>query len=401
MPHPSSQAVTPRRSGRSTGSRYASQALSQLPRNVMRVAARHAPAITRQAAGFARNLLRRGMRRYQAKKTAGGLTRGTSAAVNPTDLQYRVININLAKSTKGKANKKQLKGMWTYQQSHSATVSQNAGLQSAGTMFNMMLPGQINTSTGSTYNVSQNYTALQSLNPYLTNTGSNLLPSVVKPATDKFFVKSIEVDLDITSYVACAQEIELYVSLCKKTSSGDPIGYWSTGLVDQGFTLGNIAVPVTVVGAAGVPTVTTPGVRYSDQVLAKDFWSTKHHCQIALQGGASEKIRIKIPWNKLVKMETVNNAGGVYLSGYTLVVWQVSKGQLAYDTAVALKVPIYSNVNWGWCAQVRYKMGPVAGDAGRLRSNYIATNMPVDATASNVRFADTYTNTAAQPAVVA
>lgn len=155
--------------------------------------------------GFAQNVLRHGMRAWKmrkqnkvppkTKKSIDHVEKVSLAAVNPTDLQFRHITVPCAKMK----HKNAIKGLWTYQQEHDGVIATGAGLQQTATLFMVNTVSQLATSTGAGYTSLQNFTALQQLNPYLTNTGSALWGSRVTPATDKFIIKSIEIDLDLTS----------------------------------------------------------------------------------------------------------------------------------------------------------------------------------------------------------
>lgn len=163
----------------------------------------------------------------------------------------------LNKAVKGKTA-----GKWKYSQSSETIIGVEAGVQRPHVINIIGSKSSLFTSSGVTYGIGQNHTALNELNPYLKITGSSLLTAGTKPSADKFIIKSVRSRMEITNTSATGVTVSVAWYLHKLSNTSNVVDQWEANLQDSNpTTLTSTAYPVPAAtdATAGFPTILIPG----------------------------------------------------------------------------------------------------------------------------------------------
>jgi len=310
----------------------------------------------------------------------------------PTESQCRKVVLSM-----GGSFPKRFKvdaGIWRYQQSHQGFADSKGGTQGVNSLFLLAAAKQVLTSTGVAYGTYENNTALQALNPYDKITGSSLHTTGFVPLNDKFFLRSIQLEIEFVNMTSINTEVELIAVKCISNPYGsDAITKWGMGLQNDG--LGQAVISPSTSPAAGTPRVTEPGIHYPG-TLAPKFFKTLFRQKVFISGGGNSRYEMSISANKLVDI-AVNKEllTGLFVPNQTIQFFIVQRGALGYDSVG--DVISYLPTRLGWNATVKYAMSSVSGNAGRLNCNYMADQMKENAVMSSFRVANTFNATGATP----
>jgi len=290
----------------------------------------------------------------------------------------------LNKKLKGKTA-----GLWKYSQSSETLINCDAGIQRPTVINILASKANLFTSTGATYGIGQNYTALNELNPYLKISGSSLLTAGTKPATDKFALKSVRAHMEITNTSATGCTVSVHWYLSKKAHTANCVDVWDTALDDANPTAmvrTTYPVPASTAATAGIPTILIPGQRpMSNRSFRSGFkkvWSS----DFQMAASAVENINVNFIYNKLIdqgKMEANAATNLTHLAGVTLSCVVIHRGQVIVDTTNEANRATYGSGQLAIVMHNEYTMCGVYGNAGRLDTSYTAVDIPYNTLISN------------------
>lgn len=282
------------------------------------------------------------------------------------------------------------KGRWHYSQNYSNLLVSNAGVQSFNTIAFTTTASQIITSTGAAYGTAQNLTALEQLNPYLTNTGSVLIPSTVTPLTDQFYILNVTITVEMTNISNVGIYCDLDVWQCKKLTNSDVSTLWIQGETNEGngVPVGTLPPPGVSAGPnAGTPNVQYVGTKPTDVKLVRDFWKKVGAKEVFLSADSTLKLTIHIRMHKCIKCEDIRQyltQPSNFIPGSTFCVTTLHRGAIVADKTTALNpIATYGTTELGIITTVKYDMAPVRGNAGRLNEQYMADRVPSGTTIAN------------------
>lgn len=306
-------------------------------------------------------------RKIQADDISGAITDST-------------IRINQGRKAKASI------GTWKYNINYASALTSPAGGQYAGHVLAIGSAAQMVTSTGSSYNYYQSYTALQQLNPYLTNTGSTLLASNVNPATDEFVVKRATCNFELTNLGPVSAEVDFYVLTTKKNINSDATQVWTAGYTGNAYSTSAIVPPApgTATATAGYPTINIVGSKPRDSKLFREMYKIESCQHISLANSASHTFKIDILMNKHVKADEMNkyiSQNTLYVPNFTVHIMVVSRGVIVQDVTNSLAHHVtYGSTYLGYIADVCYYAHAVRNASGRLDVNYAADQIPYNTT---------------------
>lgn len=351
-------------------------------RSIVRRAAAAAPYVARRA----NQLYKRVKKAYKKKETKTKSVKKYRGIGNSSDshsgIQRNTIRV-------GNKSLKMLKGQttcgrWVYAQTYKSILTSGAGLQGVTTLVSPVTASKCLLTSGNTYSVEQNDVALEQLNPYLTNTGSAYLPTVVTPLTDRFIIKSVALELELTSFSAVGTRMDIYICVAKKAGGLQPIVAWNAGLAQQ-----NQGQPIEVApgagtvggGVIGYPTNTVPHVKPNEARAFRDFWKVLAVKTVEFTGNSTEILNIDIDVNRVVKMvdvRTYYNSGINNMPNMTYSVFAVQRGAVVADITSGVggsETVTYGSTKVGMCLIERYTMCGVKGNSGRLDVSANYTNI--------------------------
>jgi len=282
-------------------------------------------------------------------------------------------------------------GQWNYTQTHQMVNTAPAGRQSVTDGWTMGNIDQFRTSSGATYSTFQNFTAIQQMNPYLTNTGSILLPSVVTPLTDRFVVKNMTMKTSFASFTDIDQTGWIYYLTPRVHCTSTPLTTWTNSNLQQGHSFVATTFPAAGVGT-GVSGSTNVNFPYETPLRKSSFfkiWKVLKVVKIQLAAGAHQVVNATFKINKLFKNDMVSTdliEGSRYLPGLTIFVMPVWLGQVMVDKTVpATPLPTFGETRVGVITINEYTCASVSGNAGRLSVALEAINLPGAAVVANLQ----------------
>lgn len=183
------------------------------------------------------------------------------------------------------------------------------------------------------------------LNPYATNTGSNLLSSVVSPSSDQAYLHNIKGEINITNMTNVSTEVNLYLIKWKHSQTNSPFTtLWNSVLTGNAYgqatATGATAVAAPVM-TQGNPNFTTygqnpwnhPAIRKSVRILRK---RTK-----MLNGGSTEKFRFNIAYNRMFSKQELATQYSTAdkMAGYTMTWVVIAKSAPVFETVSNTSTP--------------------------------------------------------------
>jgi len=279
-------------------------------------------------------------------------------------------------------------GQWNYTQTHSVTLFDVAGRQAVNDAFAMGTVDQYRTSSGTAYSTLQNFTAIQQLNPYLTNTGSAILPSVITPLTDRFVVKTLTMKTTFASFTDADQTGWVYYLTPRVHGTTTPGQAWINAALQMGhsFAATTFPGPGVVIGNSGSTSRNFP---YETPLRNSSFhkqWKILKVVKIQLAAASHQVVNATFRVNKLFKNDAVSTdviEGSRFMPGLTVFVMPVWLGQVVIDRTAGANVPTYAETRVGLVTVNEYTCSSVSGNAGRLGVALAAINLAGSATAAN------------------
>lgn len=319
---------------------------------------------------------------------------GGGSRVNTRTLQiegtadtHSGINSQTVKVGNWKRPKANSAGKWRYQQTYRYNLLGQAGIQQVTPIVLPAHASKLMINSGAGYLSYQNYTALESLNPYIqTTVGTSVYPGAAVPLNDRFIVNTCNLQLEFTNFASTACLMDVYVVCCKKFTPDDATTLWSRGLLDQAIGLPSMAQPVAVVtapngnGVQGYPITSAVHVQPRESKLFKDFWKIHKVKRLMMTGGSTETLHIDIGINKVIKCEDVRQYGinNTSLPGITWEVFTVQRGSLVEDIGAGIsnELPTYGSTKVGLIVQEKYTCCGVMGNTTRLNTSVEYSNIP-------------------------
>lgn len=383
---PSRRHVTPRTPA---SSRYSSASSSHLSRIMFSPSSLRSAARAGRAVGSALKKVWSGKKGFKpVQKKAKTLESAFASNDLHSGANKSTVRIRVGKS---KGSKLKTIGKWEYVINYTTLPISSVGEQSLTPLCFVLTKSQLATTTGSTYTLSQSAQALQQMNPYLTNTGSTMWAAKATPATDKFIVKGIEVNMSISNLGTNAVEVEIYAFVCKKSTANPVSTEIDNGFVNQNMnTTGSMwAVQTGATGFSGGETIKFPFAKPKDSRVLGQFYKTLHVKSILMSGGASELVNYHLDYNKLIKMDFINDSDA-YIANTTVQFYAIIRGQVGRGQATT--APTFTPAELGVISTVKYYMCAVKDNASRLDVNYVTSQAPADISGTKIiNYADVST----------
>jgi len=308
-------------------------------------------------------------------------------ADNGTDSISRTIRLNNNKPVK------HAKGCWKYSQFVPEVPFSNAGNQ-ANQQFAMGTVSQITVSTGVAHNGTENQVALRLMNPNYLNTGSAYIPAAGVPTTDEFVIKTMKMELEITSWMDLCQTVDLYFYVAKNAGQDLLDIVWARGLQQQGSGKSQATKLISplYLGVAGYGNINEP---YCTPLDASEYISNQYTFKgsesFVISGGSTKKVVYNILANKKVKSSELDLAaadGSITYPGLTCIVMMVVRGQIVCDTTAALNKPTFATTRLGVICRQSYVCHPVDSPIANRTVGIHAYNLPINAATGNQALID-------------
>lgn len=182
------------------------------------------------------------------------------------------------------------------------------------------------------------------MNPYATNTGSNLLASIVSPSLDRCYLHNIAGEISMTGLETIAQEVTLYLVKHKISNNNKFEDEWASLLAASAqFNQPLAANPV----GGGVATYGRPEISDYEQkpfghpTMRKEFkvLAVRKH---TLEPGSTHKLRYKIAYNRMLSKEYFTDSISTatpteYLKGWSMSWVAIMKGAPVWNDALGIK----------------------------------------------------------------
>lgn len=317
-------------------------------------------------------------------------TKNSSGSSVQDGIGSTVIVINGRKLS----NRVKTTGIWKHSQNHNVITVTGTGRQAT---VNTAAAGSIAqhlTNTGTGYAWDQAETAYKFLNPFLTNTGSILWPSVLTPSQDRYCVLSYTFLSEISNFTGHDAFVDYYVLKCKKLNSIDPFTQWQNSISDDSFGVGIAGFPGPgngTIGTAGTQNVDNPGAVPHENREWNQFWKKCAFKRIRLGGGAVHRVTTvvrdqhQINTAVLTRQTTVANK---YFPG-TYVIMCIQRGAVDEDTTTPGTAKCtFGATRIGYVNIVKSKFCGVAAGTNRLDTTFAYTGIPTAALAVNEQFMD-------------
>lgn len=282
-------------------------------------------------------------------------------------------------------------GNWNYSQTHSFLSTGPSGTQAVSDAFSVGNIDQFIASTGAGYSTFQNFTAIQQLNPYLTNTGSVYLTPQTTPLTDRFLVKNITMKTTFASYADIDQTGWIYYLTPRVHCTSTPLTAWTNtgGQLSAGRAAMTFPPAGSTVGTSGS---TLPTYPYETPIRSSTFhklWKILKVVKVQLASGSHQIINATFRINKIFKNDhtaTDLAEGSRYMPGLTIFVMPVWLGQVVLDRTVAgTPIPTWGITRVGCITVNEYTCSSVSGNAGRLSLAIETSNIPTNAAVANLQ----------------
>lgn len=251
------------------------------------------------------------------------------------------------------------------------------------------------------------------LNPNAKTTGSAIL-GAISPANDQFFLKTVDVAMEITNLSNVAAEATILWVKAKENmefNTGDRLDFttqWNNILIAERQTGDNVQEQATggvagaaVAGTFGNATSNVVGEYPSSLKGWRRLWKVLGTERFDLAPGASHRINTTLHYNYLGKMDEIiglnkyyTNSTGSWTSGNTTV--PVLKNGTVYAVMIYHGAPVddesdpatkritYGKTSLGVINNSVHKFKSVYGDAGRINSKTVMQNVPASGTTQKV-----------------
>lgn len=361
---------------------------------VLRSAVRNAPGLIRGAGRVAKKVLRHVSRSRSGTSSSSSSRRGSRSSAGSKATEAATIDAGAhggigarhftIKVGGGKHVKKSL-GKFFLTSQFGPVIEGVEGQQKVDHLCALNTGSQILNSTvgGSIFDGTNNYF---SLNPYCTNTGSALIPTVVQPLNDKIGLLSQHVKLDLTNHSNIGLSAQIYCMVAKKNHNKNYDVAWVEGLSADSFglaqgTFGTVPVATYVPGTAGSANYIQVGQVPQTSTEFRKLWKILKVTRIDLAANASQELNYSLKFNKTLdrmSIKAISDSGNRYVSGLSVVFGIVMHGQVVIDTkAVGISgaLSTFGTSRLASVVTIRNRFCAIAGGAARLGFQYGISNI--------------------------
>lgn len=225
------------------------------------------------------------------------------------------------------------------------------GIQDSWMVMNLITQTQINTGAPLTGTVTKDSwpSGLFQLNPYATNTGSQLLTSIVQPSQDYAYIHQITGQITLTGLETVAQEVTLYFFKYKKSNT-DLQTEWNNVLsgISYGQTAVTQTVPSTGIATYGAQNRFSYGTEpFAHKAIKKMFKLLKKVKHI-VEPGSTHTINYRINYNRMISKEMFTASAGDTVAGYTIGCMALCRSQPVYTLGSTTKAMTPGPTDIGW-----------------------------------------------------
>lgn len=156
------------------------------------------------------------------------------------------------------------------------------------------------------------------LNPFRTNTGSDLFGSTLRPDLDKAHIKTVECMSMFNNGTTVPAHFEFIWFLCKKSTNTSPKNYWQTLNQHLGRDVGFASNPTIALAPSTSMGAIFPATYGESPFAHKEFlkmWKPLFRKSEYIAPGDTKKFLYKIHMNKTLNRETLEQATGVTFDG--------------------------------------------------------------------------------------
>lgn len=363
-------------------------------------------AIARFTSGAVKELYRRGKRklqeyvkgrshkktRFTVQKQSGDKTKRSGNLIQGDDVHGGIntnsINLVLHKGLKHKAI-----GRWKFAHIQSVMFGGPAGAQGVTVLWGVNHKNQFTTDTAnpSAIQISKN---LFNLNINRGNTGSNMIPSLIVPAGDRFVVYHVTVSHMLTNMSTIPVVLYLYYVTPKRDSNVQADTAWGNACDTERLTVAQHISPAAGLyntGATWGGSATTDWHNKPDRYRNwNTFFKILKVKKVVLAAGASQEIVTRIAVNKMVNLEQLNSNALDLVKGLTVDCLATVYGAAVNDitSGAAANVPTIGNSKVASVHRVEWTCGQVQDNAARLDDSFVYQQIPYNGTIANERQID-------------
>lgn len=155
-------------------------------------------------------------------------------------------------------------------------------------------------------------------------------PFNLRPATDRYCLKTVDCTTEILSMVNIPMHVQIYWITPKFDTDLTPKGCWEDILIDKRNTQGIALPPSSVLDNSGIPGYGTPLSWNQSPWEHKEFrkaWRILCKERIVLQPGDQRKYSMKVNYNKVIeRQEFLRNRTQMYLKDLTIIPMYITQG---------------------------------------------------------------------------
>lgn len=283
---------------------------------------------------------------------------------------------------------------WVYEQAQQSLWPFSSGQQLAVAPLYVATRDQFLTDSGAGYSNIQAFQSVISLNADQKNVGSTYFGSG-SPFTDRFWLKRITVQTEISNLANIPGTYTIYVYRFKRDTNSDIAIHWSSGQSQMvpytGYSVMTFPVsPALTTGGFGSNSIQNVGCNPEGCTEVKDFCKLLHKDTFELAAGGTHRVFYNLHMNKLVKHELLQLQGLEYLAGYTIGFLLVGHNVPVHDTNVAgVGAATYGEGKLGMCTQTRYFCSTLVGKgSSKPKIEFAISNLPTQTPIANEKFAN-------------
>lgn len=338
----------------------------------------------------------------------------TDTAVSMGKKKGKTIRTNSATEVKSNKNlvilnKKQPKGKtagkWKFTQLSQTITKSEAGLQQVSGVFRVCSKNAgLVTSVDPGGTPFATITNLAELNPYKRITGSNLHTAASSPATDKFMIKTIDVELEVVNGENTPCVFDLYFVTPKSNTDKSFKDCFNDALTKEGpagqivvaYPGPGLTVPALSVKTGGFSKFDFAGQEPFKFKTVRDNFRLLKKRTVHMSVGVNEIIKTKILYNKVIDVESLRELADIEdYRNTTINCWVIQRGTVGFDVTVAESHKCtYSPSTLGFVQSITYNMCGVYANAGRVDVNYVGACIPTNTADAFMKHIDEDTETA-------
>lgn len=300
---------------------------------------------------------------------------------------YKTMKISLRKAPKGV----DWLTRWSIRDGRAGGHAVTTGRQTAYLYYVFGSRSQMLNATGSPavgvadgqypfFNLNPNERITGNQNAGFVDGGSSLVQNSI-------FWDSLSLDMEFTNGTNTATFIDLYIVMPKQSQASDPVGDWIASVATENYGLVTEGFPL----AGGSVVTATPGNQSTEHVGAKpteskawnQAWKVIAKRTLLLsQGGSTERLKVYIKMNKVLKYQRVSDDVNQYQGGTTISVFGIQRGGVINDQLI--DVGTYSNCFTPHVCQATYVIRNMKVANGKQEIKVGYSRIPVGVPAQNL-----------------